>query len=448
VDVYVDDFLLLAQTATQRRRVMRAALHAIDDVFRPLAPDDPSHRKEPASVKKMLKGDAYWSPQKRMLGWDVDAASLTLNLPPHRLARLREVLTWLQPPRKRLSRHKWHQLLGELRSMSPALPGTRGLFSVLQAALSLGDSTRVRLNQQVYDTAADFSTLVDSLAARPTRLHELVPTFPSHVGACDACQMGMGGVWLPSDGPGSPIVWRQPFPRHVTTALVTSANRTGTLSISDLELSGIIAHKDILVRARDVRERTIWIASDNRAAVSWATKGSATSLAARAYLLQYTALHQRKFRYLARHHYIPGPVNSMADDASRLWHLSDSALLSHFNSSYPQSSSWQMHHLTPATTSAVIGALCRKRRNTVSLANDTPLPLPVGTSGTASVHPCTKTHNPSLPHTLSPCYNFLPSAIAPGAARPAVNLSDLGQWRTPYERLVRRTPGWGPLTLG
>lgn len=40
--------------------------------------------------------------------------------------------------------------------MSPALPGTRGLFSVLQDALSKGDHTRVRLNRRVYDVAADF----------------------------------------------------------------------------------------------------------------------------------------------------------------------------------------------------------------------------------------------------------------------------------------------------
>lgn len=126
VDVYVDDFLLLAQTSTQQRRVMRAALSSIDDVFRPLESGDPKDRKEPASVKKMLKRDACWSPQKRMLGWDVDSQTMTLNLPPHRVARLRKVLTWIQPPRKRLATRRWHQLLGELCSMSPALPGTRG----------------------------------------------------------------------------------------------------------------------------------------------------------------------------------------------------------------------------------------------------------------------------------------------------------------------------------
>ena len=63
VDVYVDEFLLLAQTAYQKERVMRAMLSsAIDDVFHPVEPTDPPHRKEPASTKKMAKGDAYAPP--------------------------------------------------------------------------------------------------------------------------------------------------------------------------------------------------------------------------------------------------------------------------------------------------------------------------------------------------------------------------------------------------
>ena len=83
VDVYVDDFLLMAKTAHQGQEVLRAALHSIDAVVRPRTPDDPPHRKEPASVKKMLKGDAAWATHKRILGWDVDTVHETLHLPPH-----------------------------------------------------------------------------------------------------------------------------------------------------------------------------------------------------------------------------------------------------------------------------------------------------------------------------------------------------------------------------
>ena len=104
----------------------------------------------------------------------------------------------------------------------------------------------------------------------------------SDIGSCDACQQGMGGVWFDAvDNTAAPIVWRQRFPADVAAMLVTANNPAGTISISDLELAGVIAHTDVVTRLRDVRERTLWIASDNRAAVAWATKGSATSLARR-----------------------------------------------------------------------------------------------------------------------------------------------------------------------
>ena len=40
VDVYVDDFLFMAQTEHQRRKVMRATLNAIDEVLQPLVDSD------------------------------------------------------------------------------------------------------------------------------------------------------------------------------------------------------------------------------------------------------------------------------------------------------------------------------------------------------------------------------------------------------------------------
>ena len=278
----------------------------------------------------MMKGDACWSTYKRILGWDIDTVNLTLHLPPRRLTRLQEVLTWLLPPYKRLPVRKWHQVLGELRSMSPALPVTWGLFSVLQAALQHTERHRVRLTPRIHDLARDFLALVHSVHDRPTRLQELVPTTPSDIGACDACQVGMGGVWFDVlDDRAPPLVWRQRFPESIANNLVTAANPTGTISISDLELAGVIAHQELLRSVRDVRERTIWIGSDNQAAVAWATKGSATSLAARSHLLRINALHQRAHRYVARHHYIPGPVNAMADNAIRRWDLSDHDLGTH-----------------------------------------------------------------------------------------------------------------------
>ena len=193
--VYVDDFLLLAQTAHQQQEVLRAALTSIDAVFRSLSKDEPPHRKEPASVSKMRKGDAAWSTRKRIFGWEIDTDASTLSLPAHRLDRLYELLDYLAPPRKRATVKFWHKLLGELRSMAPAMPGARGLFSLLQHALQSAQGHRIRVTRAVQDMATDFRRLLaDSLHQRPTRLQELVPLEPTFVGASDASGQGMGGV--------------------------------------------------------------------------------------------------------------------------------------------------------------------------------------------------------------------------------------------------------------
>ena len=445
-DVYVDDFLLMAQTQAQQQRVLRSTLQAIDAVFRPLAATDRATRKEPASVKKMQQGDACWATFKRILGWDLNTQTETLHLPPHRLDRLYELLALVQPPKRRVSVKSWHKLLGELRSMSPALPGSRGLFSVLQHALSRSDRNRVRLNQHVWDMMADFTAIADSLRQRPTRLRELVPTPPAFLGASDACRMGMGGVWLCPTHSHPPTVWRHRFPAAVVAALVTSDNPAGSISISDLELAAMIAHKDVLAATHSVTERTLWLATDNRAALSWSDKGSSTSLGPRAYLLRFNSLHQRAHGYVALHNHIAGTSNSMADDASRLWSLSNEHLLTHFESTYPQAFRWHMPTLSPVTDSALTCALFKKRHSSVSQLNALPLhPLP-GAPGLPSAPASTSTPAPYRA-IRSPSSRSLPSACATAPSHPAVDASSLALWRTQCGLWARRTPGWGPATL-
>jgi hypothetical protein len=269
------------------------------------------------------------------------------------------------------------------------------------------------------------------------------------VGACDACRLGMGGVWFDAlDATTPPILWRQHFPPHISNALVTPDNPKGTVTISDLDLTGILVHQDVLATTRDVRERTIWTASDNRAAVAWATKGSATSVAARSHLLRLNAMHQRAYRYVAKQHYIPGPINAMADDASRRWDLNDHDLLTHFNTHFLQTTSWHMRTLPSATNASLIGALSNKRATLGSLLNDTPPPSPPGGFGRPSVPAWASSPSDRPTLTTSLFSNCSHNATAPDPSRPDATLSDLARWRRPYERWVRRTPEWGPLTLG
>jgi hypothetical protein len=271
---------------------------------------------------------------------------------------------------------------------------------------------------------------------------------PAAIGACDACQRGMGGVWFLPDT--APIVWRTEFPLAVQRALVTSDHRRGTLSISDLELAGTIAHKQVLVQAIPaVAERPIWLAGDNRASLSWATKGSATSTSARAYLLRLNALHQRRHRYVPLHDHIAGKANVMADDASRLWHLSDADLLTHFCTVYPpQATSWKLLTLQADMRLALIGSLSRRRFIPPTLRIATTLPLARGRSGADTVtHAASVPISKTLRATRSPFSSSLHSGTAPAASHPATGPSDLERWRTPYATWRRRSPGWGPQTL-
>ena len=84
VDVFVDDFLGLAQGPRHRRRhVRRTQFHALDKVFRPLYRQDANQRKEVLSLKKLDAGDYSWSTCQTMLGWIFDSINITIALPPH-----------------------------------------------------------------------------------------------------------------------------------------------------------------------------------------------------------------------------------------------------------------------------------------------------------------------------------------------------------------------------
>ena len=113
---------------------LRRLLHSIDAVFRPLDEHDPPTRKHIPSMKKPQKGDAHLCTRKVVLGWLVDTLQQTIELPPHQLQRLQDVFASLRGKSK-VTTKLWHRTLGELGSMSIAIPGSRGIFSLLQEGL-------------------------------------------------------------------------------------------------------------------------------------------------------------------------------------------------------------------------------------------------------------------------------------------------------------------------
>jgi hypothetical protein len=470
-DVYIDDFLGVCQGNQHRRdQVRRVLLHQLDNVFRPqTAADIEWHRDEPASIKKLKKGDGAWTTSKVILGWQVDTITKSVALPAHRFERLLQILDDLPRTKKCVSLRKWQQHVGELRSMSLAIPGSRGLFSLLHEAFRHKDEAkRVRLSPAVHDFLDDFRWLLASIHVRPTYLRELFPSFDYHLGACDASKAGMGGVWFPSDAGLRPMVWRQAFPPLIRSKLVSTDNPAGQLTNSDLELAGTTAHLDIATTYLPTFHQTLSVLSDNTPAVAWQLKGSTTTNTATAYLLRIQALHQRHFQYHPTFDHIAGTANAMADIASHHFDLSDTELLSLLNSRFPQTTSWSLFPLRSVLNFALESALLCKRPKPESflpLNGDasssfnvgqhssppwefTPSPVPLGTptSATPSTSP-TATMNALSP--FSPSFTmYAPGPTAPGdsvAAPPARHRWDLEQWKTPFVPLLRRA-SWLDLT--
>ena len=455
VDVFVDDFIAAAQGNQSRLlHVRRLLFHAIDLIFRPLDDRDTPYRKEPASVKKLKQGDANWATCKTILGWILDTEAMTLTLPPRRLARLAAILTSIPPTQKRTTVARWHQLLGELRSMTLAIPGSRGLFSHMQEALRHCDTTqRLSLHRGVHDALSDFRLLHQDLARRPTRLYELVPLTPTVDGAHDASGKGMGGVLIP--GPTavtrawttsptlSPVVWRAQFPADITADLVSRRNPHGSITNSDLELGGSLVHHEAAVQCFDLRERTILSRTDNTPTLFWQRKGSTTTTGPPAYLLRAQALHQRHHRYVPRHDYLPGLANILSDDASRLHHLSDAEFLTHFNSTYPQTTSWQLWTPSPAILSSVTLAL-RKRPCVPELLLHAPAAaIPTGITGAPFVTtwpstPYCQTSRTQLPSSKSLLTGIDMATSTGNAWRPSAR----APLKMPYGVLHKRSRAW------
>jgi hypothetical protein len=129
----------------------------------------------------------------------------------------------------------------------------------------------------------------------------------------------------------------------------------------------------------------------------------------------------------------------MADDLSQRWDLSDSQMLAYFNSTYPQTQSWQLCQPRPALLSTAMKALSMQHCNPASLTADARLPALTGASGPTFV--CNTNWSPTCPkdpmqYTGS---KFSRSEYELANFPPPICLSELTRWQTPSLTLARRT---------
>jgi hypothetical protein len=262
LEVYVDDFIHLAQTtnATELKHLALATLHGLHSCFPP--PSVTGHDGEdPVSLKKLKEGDGRWGVCKELLGWIFDGATRCIKLPPtkveaitselHSMSRLQTV------PRK-----QFEKLQGKLRHACIGLPAGKGLMGPMNAALC--DATTkfipIRDNPPLRCALQDFGTLFKIMVKRPTHCRELVVGDPGYVGYyCDASKLGAGGVWLSGIYLLQPVVWRVEWLQDIRNNVVSFSNPNGIITNSDLEMAGMVLH--YLVLEHLTRPRHIHIAA-------------------------------------------------------------------------------------------------------------------------------------------------------------------------------------------
>jgi hypothetical protein len=169
VDVYVDDFLLAAQT---KREQIRSPQHPPLHRFRLPATgaSRPQHSQGPASIKKMHQGDAHWAYRKQMLSWVI---------PPPPYTSLCALSTTCG--RRAVGMAISHGIVLPARAalqLAEAIPGSNW-FVLDPAGHSCAPTNTVSVSPCSVctpDCASDFRLLADSLRSRPTHFRELVPS--------------------------------------------------------------------------------------------------------------------------------------------------------------------------------------------------------------------------------------------------------------------------------
>jgi hypothetical protein len=86
LEVYVDDYIAMAQSVTALSYITRAMLHGIESIFPPPSQSGHKDGKHPISEKKAAKGEVYWTIKKVALGWELDGEARTIALPPGKAA--------------------------------------------------------------------------------------------------------------------------------------------------------------------------------------------------------------------------------------------------------------------------------------------------------------------------------------------------------------------------
>ena len=339
-------------------------------------------------MKKAEAGDGDWSVIKEILGWIINSADGIISLSLKRIEDL-DMLLNIPSKQHRMSRKKLERLIGKLRSMHLAIPGAIGHFYHIQMALTKANRRTTYLSKDFHRDIAHWRLLCSRMKQRPTYLAEIVQRLPTDLGYTDASGIGGGGVWLNPNADGIHHVWRLKWPADIQADLVSFTNPAGRITNSDLELAALVLHESTFPTVcKSAAWRAPLTGSDNTPTVAWTFKEAATINPVVANLLRIRSIANSNSSISPAVFYHPGHLNTMADDASRLFQLTNPSFLSFFSRKYnPEQSpsSWTTCLPPNDVTSSVISALRGQRSEGVTF------PILAPSTSTNNGHPSAPT---------------------------------------------------------
>lgn len=325
IEVYIDDFLAMVQAISLAyiTRLTRALLHAIESVFP--GPDITNSSMGPAISTKKLLEEGAWTDTKEILGWQFNGTTRTIQLPPKKADKLITTLQNLQQTRW-ITLNEIQKLHGRLQFTSIAVPCSKaflGPIDRLIAKATAKEKTHIYIDKATKQLFNNWIEIIHSLMSRPTHVKELIEHKPAFRGFVDAAKWGVGGVWFGGTKPMEPTVWFFPWPETIQNAIITDDNPKGTITISDLELAGVLLHFMVLEQLTlsqpgALRHQTPAIWCDNLSAVAWIYKFRASTSPCASRLLRALAGRLRTHQTaLINAQHINGRYNILADVASR-----------------------------------------------------------------------------------------------------------------------------------
>ena len=427
IEVYIDDFIGVIQS-TNEADLLQFSRRILDGITKVFPPPELSGSKmaHPVSEKKLFE-DGIWDTRKEILGWLFDGISRTIELPQR---KCEELLTELKAIRRKdkIEVKRFQKLHGRLQFATIAIPCGKpilGQLNCYMAAAAKNQGRKIEVTNDFANILRDWSALIRLVGRRPTHVSELIEHPPSYQGFVDASKWGVGGVWFSGTTTVVPIVWFFEWPQEIRDQFCSSSNKSGQLTISDLELTGILMHWLVLEHSVDpitLRGVSVSIWCDNLPAVAWMYKfRTSTSLvAARILRAMAVRLHTNRTALLSVEH-ISGIYNKMADVASRKHSLDNATFLTDFSAHFPppQDESWTLFLLSNKVTSKVSSELLQKQSTLESWRRLPTKEYVFGklgpTTSPFTFLPMTKNSVHLLNRTKSKCWSVSPNMCDPEA---------------------------------